>query len=59
MKACVCGGGGQSASSPGRFNPGKNPMVHTGQEAGWAQEPVWTTSRREILAPTSTQTPTP
>jgi hypothetical protein len=32
-----------SASRPGRaLLPGKGPPVHIVQEAGWAQEPVWT-----------------
>jgi hypothetical protein len=31
-----------SASRPGRALPlGKEPLVPTGQEAGWAPEPVW------------------
>jgi hypothetical protein len=35
-------GGEWSASRPGRaLPPGKGPTVHTGQEAGWASEPVW------------------
>jgi hypothetical protein len=36
-------GGEWSASHPGRaLPPGKGPPVTTGQEAGWAPEPVWT-----------------
>jgi hypothetical protein len=36
-------GGEWSASRPGRaLPPGKGPPVPTGQEAGWAPEPVWT-----------------
>jgi hypothetical protein len=32
-----------SASRPGHaLPPGKGPLVPTGQEAGWASEPVWT-----------------
>jgi len=34
-------GGGWSASRPGRFIPGKDPVPIV-QEAGWASEPVWT-----------------
>ena len=30
-----------SASRPGCFTPGKDP-VHIVQEAGWAPRPVWT-----------------
>jgi hypothetical protein len=34
-------GGERSASRPGRdLPPGKEPPVSTGQEAGWAPEPV-------------------
>jgi hypothetical protein len=36
-------GGEWSASRPGHALPaGKGPLVPTGQEAGWAPEPVWT-----------------
>jgi hypothetical protein len=36
-------GGEWLASSLGRtLPPGKGPPVPTGQEAGWASEPVWT-----------------
>jgi hypothetical protein len=36
-------GGEWSASLPGRtLPPAKGPPVPTGQEAGWAPEPVWT-----------------
>jgi hypothetical protein len=36
-------GGDWSASRPGHvLPPGKGPPVPTGQEAGWAPEPVWT-----------------
>jgi hypothetical protein len=36
-------GGEWSASRPGRvFTPGEGPPVPTGQEAGWASDPVWT-----------------
>jgi hypothetical protein len=36
-------GGEWSASRPGRaLPPGKGTPVPTGQEAGWASEPVWT-----------------
>jgi hypothetical protein len=37
-----------SASLPGRaLPPGKKPPVPTGQEAGWAPEPVWTQTIEE------------
>jgi hypothetical protein len=36
-------GGEWSASRPGHaLPPGKEPPVPSGQEAGWAPEPVWT-----------------
>jgi hypothetical protein len=36
-------GGDWSASRPGRdLPPGKGPPVPTGEETGWAPEPVWT-----------------
>jgi hypothetical protein len=36
-------GGEWSASCPGRtLPPGKGLRIPTGQEAGWAPEPVWT-----------------
>jgi hypothetical protein len=39
----VLDGGEWSASRPDRaLPPGKGPSVPTGQEAGWAPEPVWT-----------------
>jgi len=34
-------GGGWSASRPGRFTPGKDPVPIV-QEAGWALGEVWT-----------------
>jgi hypothetical protein len=40
---------GGIAPRPGRFTPGKLPPVPTGQEAGWAPEPLWTTVKRKIL----------
>jgi hypothetical protein len=41
-------GGEWSASRPGRaLPPGKGPPVPTGQEAGWASEPVWTQRQEE------------
>jgi hypothetical protein len=37
-----------SASRPGRvLAPGKEPSGPTGQEAGWAPEPVWTQRLQE------------
>jgi len=51
----VLDGGEWSASRPGRFAlpPGKEHPVPTGEEAGWAPEPIWTWWRREnpITAP--------
>ena len=41
MQAWVLEGGGWSASCPGRFTPGKDPVPIV-QEAGWAPGPVWT-----------------
>jgi hypothetical protein len=42
-----------TASRPGRaLSPGKGPLVPTGQEAGWAPEPVWR-KRLEEKSPTS------
>jgi len=35
-------GGEWSASQPGCFTPGKEPLVPTGQGAGWVPELVWT-----------------
>jgi hypothetical protein len=29
--------------APAASPPGKEPLVPTGKEAGWASEPVWTT----------------
>jgi hypothetical protein len=40
--------GGWSASRPGRFTPGKDPVPIV-QEAGWAPGPVWTCAKN--LAP--------
>jgi hypothetical protein len=38
--------------SPAALSPGKEPPVPIAQEAGWAQDPVWTPWRREkSLAP--------
>jgi hypothetical protein len=41
------------SSRPGRAVPsGKEPTVHTGQEAGWAPEPFWTQRlQKKILYP--------
>jgi hypothetical protein len=42
-------GGEWSASRPGRaLAPEKGPPVPTGQEAGWAPEPVWSQSSEKI-----------
>jgi hypothetical protein len=41
-------GGGWSASYPGRFTPGKDPVPIV-QGAGWAPGPVWTCAKN--LAP--------
>jgi hypothetical protein len=46
--------GGWSASGPGRFTPGKDP-VPTVQEAGWFPEPGWTGA--ENLVPTGIRSP--
>ena len=43
-----------SASRPGRFTPGKDPVPIV-QEAGWAPGPVWTGA--ENLAPTGVRSP--
>jgi hypothetical protein len=37
-------GGGWSASRPGRFTPGKDPVLIV-QEAGWASGPVWSCAK--------------
>jgi hypothetical protein len=47
-------GGEVSASRPGRFTPGKDPVPIL-QKAGWAPGPVWTGA--EILAPTGIRSP--
>jgi hypothetical protein len=48
-------GGEWSASRPGRALP---LSVPTGQEAGWAPEPVWTQGLEEIsFAPVGDRTP--
>jgi hypothetical protein len=44
-------GGEWSASCPGRFTPGKDSPVPSGQEAGWAPEPVWKTWRKFFTLP--------
>jgi hypothetical protein len=36
---------------PAALPLGKEPTVPTGQEAGWAPEPVWTLWRREKSCP--------
>ena len=46
--------GGWSTPSPGRFNPGKDPVPIL-QEAGWAPGPAWTGA--ENLAPTCIRSP--
>jgi hypothetical protein len=48
-----------SASRPGRaLSPGKGPPVPTGQEAGWAPEPVWTQRIEEkSFVPVGDRTP--
>ena len=40
-------GGGWSVPCPSHFTPGKDPVPIV-QEAGWAQEPVWTGARELI-----------
>jgi hypothetical protein len=41
-------GGEWSASRLGHaLSPGKGPPVPTGQEAGWAPEPIWTQKPKE------------
>jgi hypothetical protein len=47
-------GGEGSASRPGRFTPGKDPVPIV-QEAGWSPGPVWTGA--ENLAPTVIRSP--
>jgi hypothetical protein len=47
-------GGVWSASRPGRFTPGKDPVPIV-QEAGWAPGPVWTCAKN--LAPTGIGSP--
>jgi hypothetical protein len=44
--------GGRSATRPGCFTPGKDPVPIV-QEAGWAAGPVWTCAKN--LAPTGIQ----
>ena len=46
--------GGWSAPHPGRFTPGKDPVLIV-QEAGWAPGPVWTGA--ENLASTGIRSP--
>jgi hypothetical protein len=48
-----------SASRLGRvLPPGKGPPVPTGQEAGWASQPVWTQRIEEkTFAPAGDRTP--
>jgi hypothetical protein len=52
-------GGEWSASRPDRaLPPGKGPPVPTGEEAGWAPEPVWTqTIEEKFFAPVGDRTP--
>jgi hypothetical protein len=33
---------GGHLQAPAAVLPGKDPLVHIGEEAGWAPEPVWT-----------------
>jgi hypothetical protein len=43
---------------PADLLPGKEFLVHIGQEAGWAPESVWTRSRGvKLPAPTGIRTP--
>jgi hypothetical protein len=43
---------------PAALPPGKEPLLHIGQEAGWAPQPVWTPWWGEkLLAPTETRIP--
>jgi hypothetical protein len=43
--------------TPATLLPGKQPLVHTGQEAGWFPEPVWTIWRRKKFCPCGTRNP--
>jgi hypothetical protein len=45
----VLDGGEWSASRPGQFPPGTEPLVHIGCEAGWVPEALWKLWRRESL----------
>jgi hypothetical protein len=54
LQTSALGGGEGSASRPGRFTPGKDP-VSIVKEAGWAPGPVWTGP--ENLAPTGIRSP--
>jgi hypothetical protein len=45
---------------PAALPPGKDPLVPTGQEAGWAPEPFWTRWFREkFRVPAGNRTPEP
>jgi hypothetical protein len=35
-------GGWSSTPRPGPFNPGKEPLFATVEEAGWTSGPIWT-----------------
>jgi hypothetical protein len=44
--------------APAAFPPGKEPLVPSGEEAGWAPEPFWTRWFREKFpAPAGNRTP--
>jgi hypothetical protein len=44
---------GQRHAPAALYRQGKDPPVPTGQEAGWAPEPVWTQRLEENLLPLS------
>jgi hypothetical protein len=54
MLALALEGGGWLAPRPGRFTPGKDPVLIV-QETGWAPGPVWTGA--ENLASTGIRSP--
>jgi hypothetical protein len=45
-----------STLRPGRFTPGKEPLVPIGKEAGWVPEPFWTQWREKFPAPAGNRT---